>query len=86
MKQNLFEVTREDLERYTSSGFYLALDALHKDGIITDEQLNHYSNYVCASITDKSVLKRLAHFFGKKDTEGTVVFKFIALKLTSPND
>ena len=81
MRQNLFEVNREDLERYTSIGFHLALQTLHKDGAITNEQFNEYSDYTCASVTDKSVLKKLISFFDKKENENSLIFKFIAIKL-----
>ena len=77
-----FDVNREDIERYVSTGFDLAIKTLYRDGVITDEQAEEYSDYGCTSITDKSVLSKLAHFFGKDIPQNHMSFKFVAFKLS----
>jgi hypothetical protein len=86
MKQSIFEVTREDLDRYVTIGFDLAIRTMVKDGTITQEQADEYADYVCTSITNKSVASRLASFFGKNIPTHDVVFKFIAFKLHPTKD
>jgi len=86
MKQYVFDVTREDIERYVTIGFDLAIKTMVKDGTITQEQADKYADYTCTSISNKSVVSRLAKFFGKDIPPSDMVFKFIALKLNHTKD
>ena len=81
-----YDVNREDIERYVSTGFELAINTLLKDGVITDDQAEEYYNYGCTSITNKSVMERMAHLFGKEIPENHLSFKFVALNLNRPSN
>jgi hypothetical protein len=86
MKQCIFDVTREDIERYVTIGFDLAIKTMVNNGTITQKQADEYANYTCTSISNKSVVSRLASFFGKDIPPNDVVFKFIAFKLHHTKD
>ena len=80
-----FDVSREDIERYVTIGFDLAIKTLVKDNAITTEQADEYADYACTSITNRSVIARLSSFFTKTSTN-TLTFKFLAIKLKHTND
>ena len=82
-----FEVSREDIERYASIGFELAIATLYKNGVITEEEAKEYYDYTCTSVTNKSVTNRLLLFFGKDVPSHSLSFKFAAIKLENkPNE
>lgn len=85
MKQ--FVVSREDIERYVTTGFDLAVRTMLNDGVISNKQAEIYADYACTSITNESLISRLKNnFFGKDASDGGVTFKFVAIKLQHTND
>jgi hypothetical protein len=42
-----YSLSREDIEKYSTIGFHLAVDNMVKNNIITKEQAEHYDNFAC---------------------------------------
>jgi hypothetical protein len=75
-----YNLSREDIEKYSTIGFHLAIDNMLKNEIITKEQAEHYQKFACVVITRETVYEKLKKFFVKGES-GFDTVKVIAVPL-----
>ena len=75
-----YSLSREDIEKYSTIGFHLAVDNMVKNNIITKEQAEHDDNFACVIVTRETVYEKLKKFFVKGD-DGFDAVKVIAVPI-----
>ena len=73
MKSLQYSLSREEIEKYATIGFHLAVDNMEKNNILTEEQIKYYYKFTCVVLTRETIYDRLKKFFKKDDYPVIVV-------------
>lgn len=76
----VYTVSREELERYATTGFHLAVETMRNNKIITEKQAKNYENYTCVVLSSGSIYSKLKRFFIKCE-DGYDTTKVIAVPI-----
>ena len=79
-----YNLSREEIERYATIGFHLAVDNMVKNDIITKEQAEQYQKFTCVVVTRETIYEKLKKFFAKGES-GFDTIKVIAVPLNDNN-
>ena len=80
MKSLQYSLSREEIEKYATIGFHLAVDNMEKNNILTEEQVKYYYKFTCVVLTRETIYDKLKKFF-KKDEEGFDTIKVLAFPI-----
>lgn len=81
----VYTVSREELEKYATTGFHLAVDHMRNNKIITEEQAKMYESYACVILSSSSIYSKLKRFFIECE-DGYDTTKVIAVPTKKDNN
>lgn len=79
-----YTLSREDIEKYATIGFHLAVDNMLKNDVITKKQAEHYQKFACVVVTRETVYEKLKKFFIKGE-DGFDTVKVLAFPIIDNN-
>lgn len=79
-----YTISREDIEKYATIGFHLAVDNMLKNDVLTKEQAEHYQKFACVVVTRETVYEKLKKFFIKGE-DGFDTVKVLAFPIIDNN-